>query len=269
MAEIIPLTPRFAQYRSLLVPPIDVYSALVPLDALPALEREIEATLKPAHPHEVSMAVAALGRWSNVGPGIQDPEQYSQGMEEALTARGYPVDVLQEAVVEARATFDWYPSPRAMLAICERLIEPRRKKRQAIWQMQAEHARRQQEAAERKAQAEREAERAARIRWLQGLEERARERFGNDAPLPGEIEFRKPRWRTCGTCSTSGARKSRRLVRALSPRPALSVWSTMRRAAIKGADHRSPRHDNGELQFLSRCGPEQRRFERRHIVRSR
>jgi hypothetical protein len=194
MAEIIPLPQpspaALAQYRSLLVPPIDAYSALVPLDALPALEREIEATLKPAHPRKVSMAVAALGRWSNIGPGIEDPEQYGKGMEEALAGRGYPADVLQEAVVEARDTFDWYPSPRAMIAICEWLVEPRREERRAIWQMRAEHARRQQEAADRKAQAEREAERAAaRARWLQGLEERARERFGNDAPLPGDIEL--------------------------------------------------------------------------------
>ena len=61
--------------------------------------------------------------------------------------------------------------------------------------MEAEHRRRQQEAAERKAEAEREADRAAaKISWLQGLEERARERFGNDAPLPGDIELTDSIW---------------------------------------------------------------------------
>jgi hypothetical protein len=39
--------------------------------------------------------------------------------------------------------------------------------------------------------------------------------------------------------------------------------------ARKGADHRSPRHDHGELQLVKRSGVQQRRFERRHIGGSR
>src|SRR6202035_3333035 len=77
------------------------------------------------------------------------------------------------------------------------LIEPRRKQRRAIRQMEAEHHRRQQEAAERKAQVEleskreieREKEREAHQRRLRDLELRVRERFGNDALLPGDLEL--------------------------------------------------------------------------------
>jgi hypothetical protein len=192
MADVIPLQQpapaALARYRSLLVPPIDAYSQLVPLDALAALEHEIEASLEPAHPRQISIAVAALGAWLQIPPSIEDPERFGKAMEEELA--GYPADILNEAVLQARRTLDWYPSIRAMIGICEQLIKPRREESCAIWQMRAEHHRRQQEAAERKAQAEREAQRAAaKIKWLQGLEERARERFGNDAPLPGDIEL--------------------------------------------------------------------------------
>ena len=99
--------------------------------------------------------------------------------------------------MSARRTLDWYPSIKEMIAICEQLIEPRRKQRRAIRQMEAEHHRRQQEAAERKAQAEleskreieREKEREAHQRRLRDLELRVRERFGNDALLPGDLEL--------------------------------------------------------------------------------
>ena len=192
-----PAPAALAQYRSLLVPPIDAYSALVPLDALPALELKIEASFKPAHPREVAMAVAALGASLKIPPTIEDPEQFGKAMEFDLAALEYPADILQEAVVSARRTLDWYPSIKEMIAICEQLIEPRRKQRRAIRQMEAEHHRRQQEAAERKAQAEleskreieREKEREAHQRRLRDLELRVRERFGNDALLPGDLEL--------------------------------------------------------------------------------
>jgi hypothetical protein len=170
----------------LLIPPIDAYSALVPLDALPALEREIEATLKPAHSREVSMAVATLGAWLKIPSTIVCPEQFGKAMEDELVACRYPADVLGEAVLEARRTLDWYPSIKEIIAICERLIEPRRRRNLAIGQMKAEHARRQQQSAD---PAEDEARREAKIKWLRVLEERARQRFGNNAPLPGDIEL--------------------------------------------------------------------------------
>jgi hypothetical protein len=186
----LPAPDALAQYRSLLDQRIDGHSQLVPLDVLPALEREIEATLQPAHSREVSMAIAALGAWLKIPQTIEDPEQFGKAMEEDLAARGYPADILNEAVLQARRTLDWYPSIREMLALCDRLVEPRRRQFRAIWQMEAEHRRRQQEVAEREAQAEQEGQRAAeRIRWLQALEGQSRERFGNAAPLPGDIEL--------------------------------------------------------------------------------
>ena len=48
----LPAPDALAQYRSLLDQRIDGHSQLVPLDVLPALEREIEATLQPAHSRE-------------------------------------------------------------------------------------------------------------------------------------------------------------------------------------------------------------------------
>ena len=63
-----PAPDALAQYRSLLDQRIDGHSQLVPLDVLPALEREIEATLQPAHSREVSMAIAALGAWLKIPP---------------------------------------------------------------------------------------------------------------------------------------------------------------------------------------------------------
>jgi hypothetical protein len=188
MADVIPLQPATGAltkiYRSALFPPIDVYSTLVPLDALPALEREIEASLKPAQPREVSIAVAALGASTKIPATIEDPEQFGKAMEFDLAALEYPADILRDAVEYARRTLDWYPSIKEMVAICHELIEPRRRQRLAISQMKAEHARRQEEAAAQAAKAARTAE---RVQWLREVEERARERLGEAAPLPGDV----------------------------------------------------------------------------------
>jgi hypothetical protein len=132
------------------------------------------------------MAVATLGAWLKIPSTIVCPEQFGKAMEDELVACRYPADVLGEAVLEARRTLDWYPSIKEIIAICERLIEPRRRRNLAIGQMKAEHARRQQQSADA---AEDEARREAKIKWLRVLEERARQRFGNNAPLPGDIEL--------------------------------------------------------------------------------
>jgi hypothetical protein len=127
-------------------------------------------------------------------------------MAEFLAA--YPADVLVAAVNEAITRvvvspedgsvrvlgFDCMPSTRQMVEICERLIEPRRAQLRAIERAENECRAHEQEAAARAAEAEQEAQRAAekearRQAYMQGLEERARERFGNDAPLPGDIEL--------------------------------------------------------------------------------
>jgi hypothetical protein len=206
MANVIPLRPApvtLDQYLRLLdTSPIGAYSELVPLDALPSLQCEIEARLRPAQSREVNIAVAALGASLKIPGAIENPEKFGEAM--AIELAEYPADILKEAVGQARRTLDWFPSIKEMIAICEQLIEPRRERLRAIRRTEAEHHRRQQEAAERKVQAEREAQRAAdKIRRLQGVEERARELLGNDAPLPGDIELAdsisKPRVSRAGT----------------------------------------------------------------------
>jgi hypothetical protein len=195
MAKLIPLQQpapaALARYRSLLAPPIDAYSALVPLDALLTLERDNEASLRPAQSREVNLAVAALGTSLKIPGAIVEPEKFGEVM--AIELAGYPADILKEAVGHARRTLDWFPSIKEMIAICERLIEPRRNQYRAIWQMKAEHRRRQQETAERKTEAEREAEsemeREAQRQRLRDLEVQACERLGDDAPLPGDLEL--------------------------------------------------------------------------------
>src|SRR5271156_3868850 len=188
MAKLIPLQQpapaALARYRSLLAPPIDAYSALVPLDALLTLERDIEASLRPAQSREVNLAVAALGTSLKIPGAIVDPEKFGEVM--AMELAGYPADILKKAVEHARRTLDWFPSIKEMIAICERLIEPRRRRNLAIKQMKVEHARRQQQSADA---AEDEARREAKIKWLRVVEERALHRFGNNSPLPGDIEL--------------------------------------------------------------------------------
>jgi hypothetical protein len=199
MAKVIPLRPAPAalgQYLRLLATKlIDASSELVPLDALPALQCEIEASLRPAQSREVNMAVAALGASLKIPGAIENPEKFGEAM--AIELAEYPADILKEAVGHARRTLDWFPSIKEMIAICERLIEPRRERLRAIRRTEAEYRRRQQEAAERAAEGEREAKREmkhearrqAKVKRFRCVEERARERLGDDAPLPGDLEL--------------------------------------------------------------------------------
>src|SRR5437762_6982507 len=69
-------------------------------------------------------------------PSIQDPEGFKGIMAEFLAP--YPADVLMEAVYQAIPGFKHMPSVHEMVAICEQLIEPRRKQL-------LEHRRRQEE----------------------------------------------------------------------------------------------------------------------------
>jgi hypothetical protein len=201
MSNVVPLqqlAPAMESHLRLLTPswPIDAYSTLVPLDALPALQRDIEARLRPAKRSEVNACVATLMGTTNIGPGIKDPETYGKAMAEDLTEAGYPADVLKEAVKQVRRDPGWFSSP-AMFEACERLVEPWRKRLRGIAQMEAEYARRQQEAAERAAEvkrkaqweAEAEARRQAKVRWLRNVGEQARERLGDAAPLAVDIEL--------------------------------------------------------------------------------
>jgi hypothetical protein len=190
LTNVIPLPrpPAAALQRHLVLlgREIDSYADLVPLDQLPALRREIEERLRPAKRSEVAAFVAMLMGQTNIGSGIRDPEAYGQGMAEELELAGYPTNILKEAVEQVRRDPGWFSTP-AMVTACEALVKPWRKRLAAIAQMEAEHTRRQQDAAERAAWAEREAQRAQDDqRRRQCLLAQARERLGDDA---GDIEL--------------------------------------------------------------------------------
>jgi hypothetical protein len=168
---------------------------LVPLAALPGLQSEIEASLGPAQLYEVEMAVAALGASLKMPGTIEDPERFGEAM--AIELAEYPADILTEAIRHARRTLDWFPSIKEMIAICDQLIGPRREQRRVVTWMIHEHQRRQDEAdrskGEAEAEARREAERDAQLgrrrERLRNLEFQAREHFGDDGPLPGDVEL--------------------------------------------------------------------------------
>jgi hypothetical protein len=175
---------------------------VIPLDP----KKRIEASLQPASISEAQAAVALLAKALPIMPSIQDPEAFKGIMAEFLAR--YPADVLVRAVHQAVPKFKHMPSTAEMLELCETLVEPRREElRRLEW---IEYGK-QREAAERAADAERAAQsaaddkarRQAHIEWLRGVEERARERLGDAAPLPGDVAFAdsisKPRVSRAGT----------------------------------------------------------------------
>jgi len=159
-------------------------SNVIPLDA----KRRVEASLQPASLSETQAAVATLTKALAIMPSIQDPPAYKAIMAEFLAP--YPADVLMQAVEQAIKDFKQMPSIREMVELCKRLVEPRREELRCLEYEQREAAGRAAEAG-RAAQraAEDKARRQAHIRWLRVVEERARERLGDAAPLPGDIEL--------------------------------------------------------------------------------
>jgi hypothetical protein len=166
---------------------------VVPLDP----ERRLEVSLQPADLSVAQAAVAALVKGTQIPPSIEDLPAYKKTMAEFLAR--YPADVLLEAVNEAILNHKWLPGTNEMIKLCERLIAPRRAEldalkwaedyeRRAAAERAARRAEREQLQAERErdAQAQR-ARREAKIRWLQGIEDRARRRFGDAGPLEGDV----------------------------------------------------------------------------------
>jgi hypothetical protein len=168
---------------------------VVPFDS----KKRLEVSLQPADLSVAQAAVAALVKGTQIPPSIEDLPAYKKTMAEFLAR--YPADVLLEAVNEAIPNHKWLPGTNEMIELCEKLIAPRRAEldalkwaedyerraaaeraaKQAKWeQLQAER--------ERDAQAQRKRQ-EARIMWLQGVERRARERFGDAGPLPGDVEL--------------------------------------------------------------------------------
>jgi hypothetical protein len=170
---------------------------VVLLQQRPTRKREIEVSLRPATPCEINVFIAALRSWIKKSPAIEDPKAFWQAMREDVAK--YPIDVLMDAVKQARGLrgFNWTPSIKEMVELCEHLMEPRRAELRAIHRAESDRRAREQEAVERAAEAEREAERQrereahrqAEIERLRKLEAGARKRFGDDGPLPGDVQL--------------------------------------------------------------------------------
>jgi hypothetical protein len=130
-------------------------------------KKRIAAPLQPAKLSEVQGAVTLLAKALPIMPSIQDPEAFKGIMAEFLAP--YPADVLMEAVYQAIPGFKHMPSIHEMVAICDQLIEPRRKQL-------LEHRRRQEEKDERQ-------------RRCRDFQARLAIALGDDVPSLNEIEL--------------------------------------------------------------------------------
>jgi len=153
-------------------------------------KKRIAAPLQPAKLSEVQGAVTLLAKALPIMPSIQDPEAFKGIMAEFLAA--YPADVLITAVHQAVQKFKHMPSTAEMIELCKGLVHPRREELNRLERIEHEKQREaERRGTERAAEAQREAAEEARrqatIRWLRGIEERARERLGDAAPLPGDV----------------------------------------------------------------------------------
>ena len=157
-------------------------SNVIPLDP----QKRIEGALRPASPGDAQAAVAVLAKALPILPSIQDPAAFKAIMADFLGP--YPADVLIAAVNRAIQNFEHMPSIHKMIELCESLVEPLRRLERAECERQREAAGRAADA-DREAQraAEDEARRQANIKWLRGVEERARKRLDDAAPLPGDV----------------------------------------------------------------------------------
>jgi hypothetical protein len=170
---------------------------VVLLQQRPTPKHEIEVSLRPATPCEIDVFIAALQSWIKKSPAIEDPKAFWRAMREDVAK--YPIDVLMEAAKQARGLrgFNWTPSIKETVELCERLMEPRRAELRAIQRAENDRRAREQETVERAAEAEREAgrqrereaHRQAEIERLRNLEAGARKRFGDNGPLPDDVQL--------------------------------------------------------------------------------
>jgi hypothetical protein len=203
-ADLIPELARDAKeiskYWNALSDPdgIDERTELIPEHVLPELRREIEESLQPASRQEIAKAVAVvIGGCKIPTNAIEDKEAYFGSMRSRLSTAGYPADTINEAVIEALDTEQWTPSIATLLESAKNFVEDRHRRLRAISRMAAEHRRRRRVAVERETEAAQEAKREAErvayqqaeLKRLRDLEVRARELFGDIAPLPGDIEL--------------------------------------------------------------------------------
>ena len=99
---------------------------VVPFDS----KKRLEVSLQPADLSVAQAAVAALVKGTQIPPSIEDLPAYKKTMAEFLAR--YPADVLLEAVNEAIPNHKWLPGTNEMIALCEKLIAPRRAELDAL-----------------------------------------------------------------------------------------------------------------------------------------
>ena len=177
---------------------VDDYSRLIPEEVLPELRCAIEDSLKPASRAGIAKAVAVLIAGCKIPTNaVEDKEAYFRLMRLRLGAAGFPADVINEAVMRAIDTEKYTPATATVLETAARLVDERYCRLRTIARTEAQHSRRRRAAAELEAaaqsQARREAELKAQaeadLRRLQDLEARARQHFGDEGPLPGDVEL--------------------------------------------------------------------------------
>jgi hypothetical protein len=96
-----------------------------PRAQLPALKRQIAASLEPAKPERARKVVAMLiGQFKSSERVLNNPEIFVAGMNEEMAR--YPEDVLNEAIKIARRKFKFVPAIAEMIEICDELMKERR-----------------------------------------------------------------------------------------------------------------------------------------------
>jgi len=169
-----------AQYRHLLADDrIDEYSILIPSDHLRALRHEVEASLRPASPEQVAQALAMLVGSFKVGDVLEDRRAFARAMMKQLAP--YPVWVFPEMIWRAQRKFEWLPSIAEVIAICDELMNERRRLLRVLDRTNGEYRRRQEEACRIEERQHRDQ------RWIADLEARAIATHGEAALQAGDL----------------------------------------------------------------------------------
>jgi hypothetical protein len=176
---------------------IDRYSVLIPEHHLCALRRTTEASLRAASHEQAAKAAAVLFGSFKVGNVLEDREAFAAAMIKHLEV--YPAEVLAKMIRRAQREVKWQPSIAEVVAICEELIEPLRRRLRILDRMAEEHRRRQEEVrrvVERQHQDQ---------RWIADLEDHVAVMHGEAALLPGDLALAsalRPAPRCCGRVVT-------------------------------------------------------------------
>jgi hypothetical protein len=141
---------------------------LMPLDRLLSVREVIEASLRPAGPADIAKAVAVLFASFKVGAVLEDRPTFARLMIVELAA--YPLDIVDQAITQARRTIKWLPSIAEMIELCNQLVGERRRRLGIVTRLIEEREREQEKAELEDRDVRLREEQAARIRALHGNE---------------------------------------------------------------------------------------------------